>query len=78
MLTLYSATWCSACQLLKQQLDESNIKYTEKLLDDESIVFEAQALGIKSIPTVIIDNELPLVNPTVKQIINAISISSDM
>lgn len=56
----YSTPHCVMCKAMSENLKKANLPYTivEKDCDDEEVIKEAKALGIKGVPTIIIrDND---------------------
>ena len=54
-LTVYSASWCGPCKMLKPTLE--NLKsegYAIDIIDIDENQFEAQAQNITSVPTLIL------------------------
>lgn len=45
---IYGASWCSACTFLKGQLDDEEIEYTEKDVDDSDVSSECYSLIIEA------------------------------
>ena len=54
-MKLVTGKFCMPCKMLKQWLDDNNIKVDEVLSDD--IMDEVDRLGIKQTPTLILDDE---------------------
>lgn len=54
-ITLYKSTTCPQCKVVKMKLDKKNLPYTEILVDNMNATELAEA-GIKSIPTLFVDD----------------------
>jgi len=57
MNVLYGAEWCPGCKTLKKQLENSNISFTYKDVDEVEVGREAANIGIRGIPFATINNE---------------------
>ena len=55
-IVLYKSTTCPQCKVVKMKLDKKGLPYTEKLTDNMTPAELAEA-GIKSIPTLFVDDE---------------------
>lgn len=53
---LYTASWCGGCGTVKKYITDNNISVEIQDLDDDEIKSEALALGIRSIPCLILPN----------------------
>lgn len=51
-LTIYSATWCAPCTLLKNALIENGIEYT--VIDIQSEEYKQSGMALRSVPTAVI------------------------
>ncbi|MGW0484294.1 glutaredoxin domain-containing protein [Nonomuraea sp. NPDC003214] len=77
MITIYSAPWCGHCQRLKGQLGRAGIPYTEVDVDETPGAIELiTELGGGSwlIPTVVLPDGSALVNPSIQEIQDAITV----
>lgn len=52
-----TSTWCGSCKVLKTQLTEKNIPFTEADIDSDLGMKLVQQFGIKSLPTTVINNK---------------------
>ena len=54
-ITVYSATWCGPCKMLKPTLKELQEEgYSIDIVDIDNDQFEAQAKGVTGVPTFIL------------------------
>ncbi len=58
---LLGASWCAPCKMVKQFLDNRGVDYEFLDLDTEDGMALAQERGIRSVPTMVIDNETILI-----------------
>lgn len=54
-MKLFTGKYCMPCKMLKQWLNENNIKIEEVLADDN--MEEVERLNIKQTPTLVLDDE---------------------
>jgi glutaredoxin len=58
-ILVYSATWCSACNALKEYLSNNNIQYKNIDVDkDKTAMKRLGEWGLKGIPVIIIKDNL--------------------
>ena len=75
-LIMYSTPWCGYCRRLKAQLDRTGIPFTEvDITDDpEATAFVEQINGgNQTVPTVRLPDGSALTNPTLPQLLAALS-----
>ena len=46
-VVVFSAPWCAGCKIVKQALDNSNVKYDEVNIDTEDGLQKAKELNIR-------------------------------
>lgn len=74
MFKLYTAPWCSACQVVKKHLEVHIERGSVGLVDVDENQEEALKVGIRSIPTLVAPNgEKLLGNQTLGSLLNFIS-----
>ena len=73
-VVLYSASWCKACDAFKKCMTDAGIAFDVRMLDDEAIVLEANGLGIKNLPAVVVDGEQLITCPTVYNVLLALGV----
>lgn len=57
MLQVFSATWCSACKMVKKLLDQEGIAYVVRDIDTDKDAQDVLArLQIRSIPLTYVDD----------------------
>jgi len=64
-IKLFGASWCPACELIKQTLSENKVEFV--YVDAGENPKEAQDLGIRSLPTIIVDDQT-IINPSISQL----------
>ena len=73
-IVLYKSATCPQCKVAKVKLDQKGISYTEMYVEDMSATLLEDA-GIKSIPTLVIEDELSTTKlTTLRDISNWINI----
>lgn len=75
-LTVYSAPWCGYCVRLKARLDEAGIGYREVDVDNQPEALDVIAAmngGSWLIPTVVLTDGRGLVNPSLRQVQDALA-----
>jgi mycoredoxin len=75
-LIMYSTPWCGYCRRLKAQLDRAGIPFTEvDITDDaEATAFVEQINGgNQTVPTVRLPDGSALTNPTLPQLLAALT-----
>lgn len=65
-IKIFTTPTCSKCMLLKQALADLNPEIIDCFVTPEL------AEGIMSVPTVVINNDITLINPTAKEVREAI------
>lgn len=58
---VFSAEWCSGCQVLKSQLKAKGVQFTEVDMDTTEGMKEGSLNGVRSLPTIILGDEQKLV-----------------
>ena len=59
-ITIYSTTTCPYCKMLKDYLDEKEVKYEEKLVDQDDIAREEMLTvsgGFLGVPFTVVEKE---------------------
>ncbi len=54
-VTVYSATWCGPCKMLKPALKKAGIEFTD--VDVDANAEDADKAKIRGLPTVVISND---------------------
>ena len=52
-ILVFSAPWCAACKVLKKSLEESNIKYVEVNVDEDSSQDLVAKYKVRGLPTTV-------------------------
>ncbi|WP_067801813.1 mycoredoxin [Actinomadura formosensis] len=70
-LTMYTTSWCGVCRRLKSQLARDGIEMVEVDIERDpaaaDFVMSVNG-GNRTVPTVMIDNEIVLTNPSAKEV----------
>lgn len=56
---VFGAEWCSYCNNLKKWLNENNISFIYRNVDDENVVKELESRNVNGIPYTIINKNKP-------------------
>jgi mycoredoxin len=74
---MYSTTWCGDCRRSKSWLDAQGVPYEEINIDESpEAAREVMRLnrGYRSVPTIVIENGPTLVEPSNRELAEALSI----
>lgn len=74
MLQVFSASWCSACKVVKQFLNKNNVKFIERDIEVDKEAYDLlMRLQLHSIPVVYLDDNNFVIGTDQKKIIELAS-----
>ncbi len=76
-LTVYATSWCPYCAILRADLDEEGVEYTEIDVDrdpEAADVVRQLNNGNRTVPTVVFPDGSALTNPPISKVLDRLKI----